>query len=275
MNCVQFLQWALPRMGMRWKGFRKVRRQVCRRIRRRMAELGVEGEPGYQAYLEANPDEWRELRRLCRVTISRFRRDQGVWRALEEEVIPELARLPSPSGSSHAAPPALRAWSAGCASGEEPYTLSLLWALRLQHDLPHRTLEILATDVDPTVLERARAGVYDESSLQELSRDWVEAGFTREGERYRIRPPIQEPVEFGQADLLEEIPPGPFHLILCRNLLLTYFDEPTAARGLERMLASLAKGGALVVGSHEEPPTCRDWPLERWIRAEPIYRKTG
>lgn len=274
MDCVGFLQWALPRMGMRWKGFRKVRRQVCRRIRRRMAGLGVEGEPGYRAYLEAHPEEWEVLRRLCRVTISRFRRDRGVWQALEEEVLPELARLASSSPESASGHTRLRTWSAGCASGEEPYTLSLVWKLRLEKRFPGIRLQILATDVDRTVLERARAGVYEASSLKELDPESLQAGFTEVEERYRVRDPIREPVEFRRADLLRDLPPGPFHLILCRNLLLTYFDQATAARNLERILDRLVVGGALVVGSHENLPSSRSWPLVPWVESEPIFRKT-
>ena len=274
MDCGGFLQWALPRMGMRWKGFRKVRRQVCRRIRRRMAELGVEGEPGYRAYLEANPEEWEVLRRLCRVTISRFRRDHGVWQALEEEVLPELARLAEPPPGAAPGDRRLRAWSAGCASGEEPYTLSLVWKLQLEERLPGVRLEILATDVDRAVLDRARAGIYERSSLEELEPEWLQAGFTDVEGRYRIRDHIREPVELRRADLLRELPPGPFHLILCRNLLLTYFDESTAARVLERILDLLVVGGALVVGSHETLPSSRSWPLVPWVESEPIYRKT-
>jgi chemotaxis protein methyltransferase CheR len=261
-ECVSFLQWALPRMGMRWKGFRKVRRQVCRRIRRRMVELGVSGPEEYRERLQEDPEEWDRLAVLCRVTISRFCRDRGVYRFLSGSVLPVLA-----VGTSR-----FRAWSAGCASGEEPYTLNLLWHLEVAPRFPEVKLEILATDVDPTVLDRARRARYPGGSLRELDPDWVERGFVEEDGVYRLRPEFRKGVEFREEDLRSAMPPGPFHLILCRNLVFTYFDEDEQARLLARLLERLLSGGALVLGAHERLPP-GDWPLERWSSSEPVYRK--
>src|SRR5919197_810463 len=112
-DCVDFLRWALPRIGLRWEGFRKVRRQVCRRVGRRIAELGLGDLDAYRAYLREHPDEWAKLERLTPITISRFYRDRAVFEALEHAVIPALGEEP-------------RIWSAGCASGEEAYTLALI-----------------------------------------------------------------------------------------------------------------------------------------------------
>ena len=78
-ECIGFLQWALPKMRMRWSGFRKVRGQVCKRVSRRMAVLALPDATAYRAYLEVTPDEWITLATLCRVTISRFYRDRGVF----------------------------------------------------------------------------------------------------------------------------------------------------------------------------------------------------
>jgi chemotaxis protein methyltransferase CheR len=274
-SCVTFLQWALPRMGMRWKGFRKVRRQVCRRIRRRMTELGLPGFGEYRAYLEDSPGEWRRLAPLCRVTISRFSRDRGVWRLLADEVLPELAGS-LPSGAP------FRAWSAGCASGEEPFTLAILWRMELEPHFPGHPLEVVATDVDPTVLQRARAARYPAPSLKDLASHRVNAAFTRvegpaggegKGTVHRLRDEYRRGVSFLRQDLLREMPEGPFQLIFCRNLAFTYLDTPLQRRVLEGLLERLVPGGALVLGSHEALPD-RDspWPLAPWIRGEPLYR---
>jgi hypothetical protein len=111
-DCVQFLQWALPRLRMRWPGFRKVRRQVCRRIERRTHELGLPDLVAYHRYLESQPAEWTILDSLCHVTISRFCRDRQTFVSLERKVLPVLAdgalaagTKPSMSGA-RAAPPA-------------------------------------------------------------------------------------------------------------------------------------------------------------------------
>ena len=111
-DCTEFLQWALPRLGFRWPGFRKVRRQVCRRIRRRIAALDLEGFDDYRRYLETHAQEHAKLDRLCRITISRFYRDRRVFERLEREA---LSRLAANAQKRRAT---VRAWSAGCASGE-------------------------------------------------------------------------------------------------------------------------------------------------------------
>jgi chemotaxis protein methyltransferase CheR len=94
-ECVEFLQWALPRMQMRWSGFRKVRRQVCRRIQRRMQVLEKDVQ-GYREFLEAEPEEWDVLDALCRITISRFYRDRAVFAYLQTTVLPALAEAWQP-----------------------------------------------------------------------------------------------------------------------------------------------------------------------------------
>ena len=91
-ECVDFLQWALPRLGMRWPGFRKVRRQVCKRIDRRLRELGLPDLAAYRIRLGQDSTEWKFLDGACRITISRFYRDRGVFDALGANVLPALAR---------------------------------------------------------------------------------------------------------------------------------------------------------------------------------------
>ena len=166
-----------------------------------MAELGLDGFDAYRQRLEDDPGEWEVLDGLTNVTISRFNRDRGVFELLAR-VIPHGARV----------------WSAGCASGEEPYTLALL----------RDDLEILATDVDPAMLRRAEAGRYPASALRELPGDRDEA--FRDGvldERVRRR------VTFALHDVRDEPPAGRFDLVLCRNLVFTYFDEATQRETLQ------------------------------------------
>ncbi len=275
-GCVSFLQWALPRMGMRWKGFRRVRRQVCRRVRRRVAELGLEGSERYAQYLEDHPEEWSYLESLCRVTISRFRRDRRLWDVLVDEVLPAMAEKEANSagGSSGCVP--LRAWSAGCASGEEPYTLALLWHLHLRARFPDTELRILATDTDPAVLERARRARYPASALRELEPEWWDRCFEpvedEEGEEsFMLREEVREGVEFRRQDVRRDLPAGPFHLIFCRNLLFTYYDEPTQAAVLDRLITVMLPGAALLLGRHEGLPP-GPWPLEERSPGSGIFR---
>lgn len=149
-DCVAFLQEALPRLGLRWQGFRKVHGQVCKRLRRRMKDLGIEGFAAYRQRLDAHPEEWTALDGLTHITISRFFRDKSIFEALEAHVLPEIA------AQAYAEKRQARFWSAGCASGEEPYTLKILWDLTISPAFPSVDCSVVATDVDETVLKRAQ-----------------------------------------------------------------------------------------------------------------------
>ena len=119
-DCVSFLKQNLPQLHLRWSGFRRVRRQVCRRLRARFRKLGLEDFASYRNYLVNNPDEWSVVDACCRVTISRFYRDALVFEQLCQ-ILPTLIQLGQERGDS-----SIRCWCAGCASGEEVYTLKLI-----------------------------------------------------------------------------------------------------------------------------------------------------
>ena len=267
-DCVSFLQWALPRLRLRWSGFRKVRGQVCKRIRRRSRALGLPDLEAYRIYLEAHPEEWPMLDELCRVTISRFRRDRAVFAALEHEVLPVLARRAATDRRD------LAVWSAGCASGEEPYTLALVWEFALARAHPRVGLHVLATDLDATMLERARAARYEAGSLRDLPDDWLRRGFAADDGRFRLRPELQRRVALLRHDVRNGAPDGPFDLVLCRNLAFTYF-EPALQRQVAGTFADCVRpGGALVVGAHESLPEHVEGFVP-WPGARCVYRKTA
>ena len=234
----------MPRLKLRWPGFRRVRRQVCRRLRRRLLELELAALADYRAFLAGHPEEWRLLDGMCRITISRFYRDRAVWDELDAEVLPRLAREAAGDG-------VVRCWSVGCASGEEPYTLSLL-GQRLAARSPIR-LAITASDADPTLLARARRGCYPEASLRDLPLDLQARFRTRGGERC-LEERFRRDVTLIEQDIRSDQPPGPFRLILCRNLVLTYFAPEVQREVLTRMLERLTPGGVLVIGAKEALP---------------------
>ena len=248
-DCVRFLQWALPRLQLRWPGFRRVRRQVCRRIQRRIGELGLVDVARYREYLAENEAEWKVLETCCRVTISSFYRDRRVFEHLGADVLPALAQRTLDRGSS-----TLRCWSAGCASGEEPYTLALVWGLQVGPRFPNVRAWILGTDLDDAVLERARSAIYPASSVKDLPTGWLERSFLAVGDGYRLADEFRS-VEFRAQDLRREMPEQRFQLILCRNLAFTYFDQALQAQVLARLHERLDPGGVLVVGRRESIPT--------------------
>ena len=201
---------------------------MCRRVRQRIEELGLDGFDAYRARLEEDPGEWDVLDGLMNVTISRFNRDRGVFESLRDEVLR----------------PGMRVWSAGCASGEEPYTLALMCD----------GLDILATDVDPVMLRRAEAAQYPPSALRELP------------EELKLTDEVMRHVTFALHDVRDEPPAGPFDLVLCRNVAFTYFDEATQREVVERIARVT---DLLVIGAHERLP---EGPFEPWTRC--VFRRS-
>ena len=266
---VQFLQWCLPKLHLRWAGFRKVRRQVYKRINRRVKELGLSEFVDYRTYLAVHPEEWSVLETLCWISISRFYRDLGVFQYLERKVLPELARKAVAGAEAE-----LRCWSIGCAAGEEPYTLAILWTLRLMSQFPSLTMRILATDIDPQAIVRAERGCYPASSVKDLPAELLTEAFVTSADGFCVKEEYREPVTFQLHDILESAPEGSFHLILCRYLIFTYFEEELQRATLEKILASLATGGALVIGNTESLPEGVPG-LDVWDQKMGVYRKSG
>ena len=263
-DCIAFLQEHLPGLRMRWAGFRKVRRQVCRRIARRMSELGLSQVEEYRQRLVDNPDEWDVLRRLCRVTISRFFRDRGVFASLGTDVLPSIARSAQETADAN-----IRVWSAGCASGEEAYSLQIAWMLEIAPSAP--PLRIIATDIDEGLLERARRGVFRESSLREMPEGLRTRAFRTISGGYEILNMFRKDILFVAQDITRQMPDELFHIILCRNLVFTYCDEPLQRVVLEGMIDRLEPGGYLVIGSHERLPA--DAPKAIALHSQPCILK--
>lgn len=248
LDCAELLRRVLPRLHLRWKGFRNVRRQVCRRVRQRARALGLD-LAAYRKRLENDAAELAAFDALCRVTISRFYRDRGVFERLRSELLPRLAEEARKAGRS-----SVRALSAGCASGEEPYTLAILWNLDVGARYPELSFEVVATDSDEEVLARALEACYGASSVKELPFELRDAAFAREGSVFRLREEVRRGVHFRHADIRREIPDGPFDLVLCRNLAFTYFDEAAQVEMARRLAERMRPGALLVLGAHEALP---------------------
>jgi chemotaxis protein methyltransferase CheR len=227
-----------------------------------MAELGLAGLTEYRSLLETDPEEWTRLDGLCRISISRFYRDQGVWQMLERGILPHLAERARTRGEGR-----LRMWSAGCASGEEPYTLALVFAFG--EALSNCPREILATDADPHLLQRARRACYPATSMRDVPERWRTA-FEPFGDEHCLLAKYRTPVHFLEQDIRREHPEGGFDLILCRNLVFTYFATALQGAIARRLVERLVPEGALVLGVHESltesvPPLVQERP---WL-----YRK--
>jgi len=258
----------LIHMGLDWAGYRKVRKGVKKRLSRHMQELGCRRVPEYLAALDTDAGIRRECERRLTVAVSRFFRDRRLW-----DRIGQL--LPLDAADVHR--PLQRIWCAGCAGGEEVYSIKILEAQSRPAAGDGAALSILATDINPENLKRARAGAYPTSSLKELPDLLVDTCFysQRGGRRFVVRPFLTAGIEWRRHDLRTPPPQRDFDAVFLRNSLLTYYEEETQKRSLSGILARLLPGGFLVVGSHERLPDgfgfmCRDpaHPLIWWKTAD-------
>lgn len=259
----RFLRRMAPLLDVAWRKYR--RRQSRRGLGSRLLARGVDLE-SYGEILEDEPEERERLLLAMRVTVSRFFRDPVVWDDLCRIVVPDLlARLDEGE--------ALRVWCAGCACGEEPYSVAILWSRLAESLRAGRALEVLATDVDEQTLERARNGVYPRASIRGVPGPVEEAFELLDGDRVRLREPLRRAVRFARADLLADPPPRGRHLVLCRYLAFTYYLGERLHHAAGALRQSLVDGGALVIGAKERVPEVVRSGLEHWPNARCVLRK--
>jgi chemotaxis protein methyltransferase CheR len=257
---------------MRWQGFRRVRGQVCKRIARRLATLGLRDIDAYRAWLADDETEWRVVDRMCRVTISRLWRDRETLAVLGSVVLPDLAAIAVGSGLS-----TLDVWSCGCASGEEPHSIAMLFHERVAPGYPGLGVRILASDVDLHLLRRARCAVYPVAAARDVPPEVAAVALEPAGSdaaEVRVRDRDRAAVHIVQGDVRDGVPGGPFHMILCRNLVFTYFEERLQRTVGALLVDSLHAGGALVLGGHETLPDGRVG-LQPWPAAATVFRRSS
>jgi chemotaxis methyl-accepting protein methylase len=242
----QFRQ-LLDAFDFTWSGYRKVRKGVKKRISRHMQETNCPSMHAYLALIAQNETVRRQCELRLTVSISRFFRDRQLWVGLEQDILPGIIKTQ---------PAKLRVWSAGCARGEEVYSLRIIWD-RLRPTYPQLpVIEITGTDKHPDYIERARAGVYTKSSLKEVPTEMRERYFDirKSGNRFDIKAFVKADIEWKVQDILAAPPGIGFDIIFLRNSLFTYYKEPLRTEGLGRVVNALASDGWLMVGSHEKLP---------------------
>jgi chemotaxis methyl-accepting protein methylase len=213
-----------------------------RRIAVRMRARGVHTYRDYARLLDSDAQEYERLLDALTINVTRLFRNPEAWAALAEQVLPALA---APSAEP------LRVWSAGCSSGEETYTIALLLH---RQSAPHgkraRRVEVLGTDIDRASLEAAALATYGEPALADVPPE-ARAAFFPGAAPHVVPAAARALVRFARHDLLgEPAPPGPFHLLVCRNVTI-YFDRKTQEALLAKFHSALAPGGILMLGKVE------------------------
>jgi len=170
------------------------------------------------------------------INVSEFYRNYKRWEVLEKTILPLLKPAKT-----------LKVWSAACSTGEEPYTLSMI--LSRQKGLTD--YQIIATDIDDKVLQKAKEGVYQERSLQEVPKEMKELYFTQDGNRFKVKDEIRKNIRFQKHNLLADPYEKDFDIIVCRNVLI-YFTEEAKEKIYHKFSGSLKNKGILFVGSTEQ-----------------------
>ncbi|MEM4188586.1 MAG: CheR family methyltransferase, partial [Candidatus Hadarchaeum sp.] len=216
---------------------------LMRRITKRMLEVNVKEFREYMDYLEAHPEEFVKLFNTILINVTTFFRDPQAWDYLRDEIIPRIL------AARRRADP-IRIWSAGCASGEEPYTLAMLFADALGIEQFRQRVKIYATDVDEEALTKARHAIYTDKELEPLSPEMRNRYLEPIGLRYVFRGDIRRAVIFGRHDLVQDAPISRIDLLVCRNTLM-YLNIDTQARILARFHFALNYTGYQFLGRAE------------------------
>lgn len=234
------LEYLKRTRGFDFTGYK--RSSLMRRVHKRMQEIDLEDFNAYQDYLEVHPEEFARLFNTLLINVTCFFRERSFWDYIAEEIIPRI--IAQKLGQ------AIRVWSAGCASGEEAYTLAILLAEALGVEQFRDRVKIYATDVDEEALSQARFASYDTRQVSGIPDELLLKYFESAEDRYVFRKDLRRSVIFGRHDLVQDAPISRVDLLTCRNTLM-YFNAETQAKILARFHFALVEQGFLFLGKAE------------------------
>ncbi|HEY0553848.1 MAG TPA: CheR family methyltransferase [Thermoanaerobaculia bacterium] len=237
---VKLLDYLKATRGFDFSGYKLS--SLIRRVRKRMQQVGIASYPEYVDYLEVHPDEFLPLFNTVLINVTGFFRDPLAWQVLAERILP---RILEDKGAGEP----VRCWSAGCASGEEAYTLAILFAEAMgDHEFRQR-VKIYATDVDEEALAQGRQGSYTAAQVKDIPEAYLKY-FEPAGDRFVFRPDLRRSIIFGRHDLLQDAAISRLDLLVCRNTLM-YFNSEVQAKILARFQFALRRNGYLFLGKAE------------------------
>jgi two-component system CheB/CheR fusion protein len=237
---------------------------VLRRIERRMQVNGLRTIEGYRDFLHEHAYERPALLKDMLISVTNFFRDRDSFEALEREVIPKLFEQSSQETK-------IRVWSAGCATGEEAYSLAML--LSEGAEATSASIQVFATDIDDDAIAHARHGVYPSAAAADITSIRASRFLSRDGDGYRVQKSLREKVLFARHNVLQDPPFSKLDLIVCRNLLI-YLNRDVQSHALEMFHFALRPGGYLFLGSSESAEMVSKFftPVDKKHR---IYRATA
>jgi chemotaxis methyl-accepting protein methylase len=263
MDFEQFIKEAAPLHNLQWRRFK--RGGIKRKIEHRIADLRLPTFEDYLLKIKKDPEEKSCLSQILTVTITRFLRDRKVFDTLQDSVLPTVVEY---KGAGD-----FKIWSIGCANGEEPYSLCMLWKERFEEKFPQIRLTVLATDINENLLTRAKEGRYKKSSLKEIPEGILQRFFKIDNEFYILDRSVRESVEFKKHDIIHEEPFSGMDIIFCRNLAFTYFSKECQMKVLRKIAVSLKERGYLIIGREESLPLAYPTLFIPIFPTEKIYQK--
>lgn len=216
---------------------------IQRRISFRVRSAGCKTPDDYVELLKRDEGEVKRLLNALTINVTEFFRNRSTFDKLREMVLPDLFSMKDRERS-------IRIWSAGCASGEEPYTIAMILKESFPDELKRFNVSIMATDVDEEILKKAVDGVYGRDRLAGVDPGLVARFFDGDGDRYRLSPQIKSMVSFKKEDIFSAVSHGEYDLVICRNLLI-YFSKEKQEWVLSEFWKSLSHGGFLLLGRAE------------------------
>src|SRR5436853_1403678 len=240
-NLETLLEYLKRIRGFDFTGYK--RPSLMRRVQKRMQEVGAQTFDDYRDYLEVHTDEFARLFDTILINVTSFFRDPQAWEYLGKEIIPQILADKKPIDS-------VRVWSAGCATGEEAYTLAMLLAEHLGTSGFRQRVKIYATDLDEDALAVARQGSYDGKTVQDVPEALLKKYFDRTGSRYTFNTDLRRCVIFGRNDQVQDAPISRLDLLVCRNTLM-YFNAEIQERMLSHFHFALHDNGFLFLGKAE------------------------
>ena len=225
-------------------------RQMKRRIDALITKHSLTSYKEFITEIKRNTSLMDEFINYLTINVSEFYRNPEQWGVLENEVLPEVMKERGKR---------LKIWSAACSTGDEPYSLVML----LSKYMPLNNINIIATDIDKQVLEKAQLGIYNEKYLKALPKEMINRYFTRINDKtLQISPEIKKRVEFKKHDLLKDPYPSGCNLIVCRNVVI-YFTEEAKDVIYQKFHKALQPGGVLFIGSTEQIMNYRELGFDR------------
>jgi len=235
------LRYIQESRGVDFRGYKRT--SLRRRITLRMEAVGVGGFAAYQSHLEVHPGEFEDLLNTVLINVTSFFRDPDAWDVLRSDVVPHI--IAATRGDRP-----IRVWSVGCASGEEPYSVAMLFAEALGIDDFCDRVKIYATDLDEEALRTARQATYPLRDVENVPPALLEKYFERTGNHYVFNRDLRKCVIFGCHNVVKDAPISRIDLLVCRNLLI-YLEGETQDVVLPRLHYALAPEGFLFLGKAE------------------------